>query len=412
MISAAAMFQPASILAALALGAIGSVEGDHYTKTIQNDGGAAQEVWTVTVGSTSSSTTHSFDIYPSDSPGAKQTVTYASADSNTTNAATGLKEYFTDTTLSAYGLASVSQSTNVLTFTGRISGVAITLDNASNVTLSNSTDAAEAERVGPGLCMIRTGYDSGTNRTKGRKAVSSAFTAMSVAFTIAGVDTAGARIVTTIRYAGYRPIIVSTVYDGSGNDTTVTAHKTAINTAMDAAFPAAQSVVATDSSGVLTLTADVAGACFDAETRIDGPDSNATVVPVWVGGSDDVPPWDNITYSLPAAFLGISKFSSDMRPSTLSGVDAAVGPNEGVEIITGGPGVVYVDLNSLTIVAGQKVWVDLTTSAAGRAEFYNVPSASTSRVALWHPTHGYLARYVGKGGDGATAIKIIQTLAY
>jgi hypothetical protein len=399
--SGAGFFPPASLVAALALGAIGTVEGQMDEKTIQNDGGSAAEVWTVTVGSTTSSTTHSFDIYPLGSPGSKQTVTYASADSNTTNAATGLKEYFTDTTLTAYGLASVSQSTNVLTFTGRISGVAIVIDNASNVTLSNSTDAADAERVGPGLCMIRTGYDSTTNRTKGRKAVSSAFTAMSVAFAIANLS-AASELIATIRFAG-RTINARAVFN-SDSDTTVSDLATNIDTKMDAAFGTAQSVDASAASGTLTLASDVAGSVWYCDVQVIN-DTNATIARTDTGGPDDP------AYSLPAAFVGISKFSSNMRPSTLGGIDAGVEPLEGVCVVTGGPGFVYVDLNSLTITSSDRPWVDLTTGSSGRAEFYDGASASSARVPLWHPDMGWMAAYVGKGGDGATAMRVLKTIA-
>jgi len=392
----------AAFFALAAIGVSGQRVGDVWTQSVENDGGSAYEVWTVQASGTSAA---SFSIYPTLSSSQAVTISGAAA-ASATLVATNLETAFKANAV-AFGLASVTRSTDTLTITGRGSGVALTIDGASNCSLSNTTDAAQAERVPAGIAIIRTGYDSTANTFKGRRAISSAFTAQSVAMTFASMS--GGRLGVVITFAGVQvPVYVA--FD-TNNNTTVTNLKTAINTAMDATFPAGQSVVASDSGGVLTLTADVAGAVFNAVGDTAGATA-ATLATVWNGGSATTAPgYDNPTYSLPAAYIGTSLFSSGMIESSPGAADPAYPPAANMNVATGGPGIVAVPHTATAPSYGAGAWVDCTTSSAGRGQYYFAGSASSSRVPLWMPGRGWLAIAAGSNDStlGVAFIKNLQT---
>ena len=379
----------AAFPALLAIGIGGQKNGEVWTTPIENDGGSAYEVWTVQATGTSAA---SFDIYPANDTGQKVTISGAAA-ASATLVATNLKTAL-EANAVAFGLVSVSQVTDTLTLTGRDSGVVIVVDNGTNVTLVNATDAAQAERVPAGVAMMRTGRDDTGNTMKGRRAIYTAFTASTATITYASVAASGSAGV-TIEYGGQTETIA--VPYNTSNNQTVTDLVAAVEVRMNAVFPAGQSVAATNpSGGVMLLTADVAGNAFSAV-----PVTTGTAAVVWAGSSGTTPDYTNPTYSLPAAYLGTSMFESGMIESSPGAADPAVPPGGNVRIATGGPGYVSVPYSSSTgPTFGAGAWVDATSSSAGRGQYYFAGSASSKRIPLYLPGRGWLA--IASGDNDTT----------
>lgn len=390
---------PNAFFALAAVGIGGQPRGTVWTSSVENDGGSAYEVWTVQASGTSAA---SFSIYPTLSSSQAVTISGAAA-ASATLVATNLETAFKANAV-AFGLASVTRSTDTLTITGRGPGIALTIDGASNCTLSNTTDAAQAERVPAGVAIVRTGYDSTANQNKGRRATIGAFTASTCQITYASVI-AGGEAGVTIDFGG-NPQTISVLFDTNVN-TTVTNLVAAVETRMNAVFPAGQSVAATNpSNGVMLLTADVAGAAFNAV-----PITTGTAAVVWGASGDTTPDFMNPARSAPAAYIGTSLFSSGMIESSPGAADPAYPPGANMNVATGGPGDVPVPYTGTAPTFNAGAWVDLTSSSAGRAQYYFAGSASSSRVPLYLPGRGWLAVASGVSDTtlGVAFIKNLQT---
>lgn len=372
----------------------GQQQGLVWTNSVLNDGGSAYEVWTAQATGTSAA---SFDLYPANDPGQKVTISGAAAGTATLVATNLLTDF--DGNAVAYGLMSASQVTDTLTLTGRTSGMAITLDNASNVTLVNSTDAASAERIPAGVAIMRTGSDATGNAVKGRRAIYTAFTAMAATCTYASVAAAGTAGM-TVEYGGITRT-VEVPYNTS-NTQTVTDLYTALEAFWNAAFAAGQSVVFTNpSAGVIVVTADVAGAAFRAD-----PFSTGTASVSYNGD------WNNPSYSLPACYIGTSCFESGVTTSAAAGQDPAVPAGGNVLVGSGGPGFVagqYV--GTAPSAFGQPLWVDATASDSGRGYYAIGASASSKRIPLYMPGRGWLAIVadIDAVSDGVVGVRNLVT---
>ena len=370
--------------AQIPMGFAGTNKGVVWTKTGVNDAAQAANVWTVTTVVTSSATLQSFDIYPDASPGSKVTIS-AYGGSTATISATNLKNALT-TNPTAFGLVSVSQASGVLTLTCRSVGIDFTVDNASNVTPAEGTTAASAQRIAPGLALMRTGFDEGFSLEKVRKVATSAFTAQSVAIAVASMSAGRLRIV--VEFAGVT--YTSTVAYNASNDTTVSDLATALETIFNTGALAGNSIGWSAASGTLTGTVDDAGAVFTAVIDISGA-TGATQTTTWTGTPDDP------TYSAPAAFAGLSMLDGSQTESSPGANDSAAAANARLPVACGGPGSTFVSVASIP-TAGAGVWVDGSSSDPGK--IYFAGSASSSRVPLWHPYRGWAA--VASGENDTT----------
>lgn len=353
-------------------GFAGTTTGDVWNKTCVNSGGQASNVWTVTTAVTSSATLQSFDIYPDASPGSKVTIS-AYGGSTATLSALALKTAL-EANPTAFGLVSVSAALGVLTLTGRTPGIDFTVDAAVNVTPSESTSAATAQRIAPGLALIRTGYDEVLQVEKVQKPVASLYTAMSAAITVASMS--GGRLRIVVGFAGVT--YESTVAYNASNNQTVADLATALETIFNTGALAGNSIGWSAASGVLTGTVDDAGAVFTAVIDIANA-TGATQTTVFNG--TDVDP----TYSLPATFAGISQFSGDQTESAPAANDSAAAPNSRLPVSCGGPGSTRVSVSAIP-TANAGMWVDTSTSTPGT--IYFAGSASSARVAVWAPNLG------------------------
>ena len=354
-------------------------------------GGGAASIWTITfdgAGTFNAGSLVTATIYDDTNTGNVVTVSYTVLTDGASEAvvAQGFADAWNQTAgasnwMSAADTATVGGNEDVV-LTGLALGqaftVAITAQGGSTVTAAETQTATAREDVEPGRVMIQT-YASGvalfdgTNQTPiGRRFKKSLFTAQSITWVVAGVDTAGARIVTDVMFRGV-PCVVSTVYNAS-NDQTVTDHVAALETALNALYGAGTGLVATVSvAGSVKIAVDVAGSVFEATTRLDGPDTNATVVPTYAGSPMDP------AYSLPAAYLGVSSWQPGTMPTSYTATTGVYLGGAAVPCWTGGSWLsVACDDSPL---ANQFVFVDGGTTNPGTMG----DTAGTDAVAMCWP---------------------------
>jgi hypothetical protein len=354
-----------------AAGFVGTTKGEVWNKTCVNSGGQAANVRSVTTAVTTA-ITQSFDIYPTASPGSKVTISATGSTTATLSAYALIVAFESNPT--AFGLATISQVAGVLTITGRSPGIAFTIDNLTNVTTALVTSAASAQRIAPGLGLIRTGYDEVLQIEKVQKPVASLYTAMSVGITIASMS--GGRLRIVVQYAGIT--YPATVAYNTSNDQTVADLATALETIFNTGALAGNSIAWSAASGVLTGTVDDAGAVFTAVIDIANA-TGATQATIFNG--TDVDP----TYSLPASFAGVSQFDGAQTESSPGANDSAAAANARLPVSYGGPGSTYVSVSAIP-TAGAGAWLDTATATPGAIAFAG--AASGSGVPLWAPNLG------------------------
>ena len=121
-------------------------------------------------------------------------------------------------------------------------------------------------KVGRVVCEIGTA-DSNVGARPVKAAVAADFTAKTRTYTVANWST-GETVGIVISFRG-RTFPYVGVFD-TDNNTSVATMATALNVIMDAAFTAAQSIVWSASTGVLTGTIEIAGEDFDADCAATG----------------------------------------------------------------------------------------------------------------------------------------------
>lgn len=254
--------------------------------------------------------------------------------------------------------AIASYTGGVITLTGVWPGVSFTVAVNSGETTndlgapSTTTTAASAAVVEFGKVVIRTGLVTDEATPTCKVPVTTDFSAQVISLTFAGntasyyhgsVDVNGRRY----QWGGV-------VWD-TNLDTTATAIAAAINAVLPAETVIAASVGA--GGGVVTLTAEVEGAEFDADAHGQGH-ADAEATKAYTTGP-------TIATSLKRAILGISCRRLDVENQTVDGDDPAYGPNEGVEIARHGRGVVQRD-TAETWVYGDECYVSLASATKGR----------------------------------------------
>lgn len=264
-----------------------------------------------------------------------------------------------------------SYTGGVITLTGVWPGVAfVPTVNASETTQdlgtpSNTTVAASADAISFGRVVCSNNYVTDEGNPKVYVPTTSKFSAQVVSFTFAG-NTAG--------YYHGSVMVNGKVYQWGGVvwtsdlDTTCTAIAAAINAVLPTETVIAASVGS--GGGVVTLTAEVEGAEFDADAHAQGH-ADAEATKAYTTGP-------SISTSVRRAFKGISVRRLDVENQTVGGDDPAYGANDVVEVATRGLGIVQRD-TSETWVMGDELYVSLASATKGR--LYD--TASTDRV--WLP---------------------------
>lgn len=354
--------------AALPLGFIGSlIVGSMFSQEVTaiNTAGSAAQVVTVAVpASVDNSTAYSVTINGN-------TATYTS-DGSATQAelGAGLAAAIAAEP-GCRGSMTAAYSGGTLTLTGTYAGITHTVTvsggTGSNIlgTPTTSTSAASATSVPFGVAVVQTGFtaDGGQTR-KGAAPKTSTFTAQVISMTFAG---------NTASYYSGEVAINGKVYNWGGIvwDTDLDTTCTAIAAGINAVMPTETVIAASVGSGggVVTLTAEVEGAEFDATARASGHASAEATKAYTTGPS--------MSTSLARALIGISARSRAVENATLGGDDPAYVGNSAMRVWTEGR--VIVSDRSLTITAGDDVYVSVGASTPG----YLYNAAGTDRV--WVP---------------------------
>lgn len=350
--------------AALPIGLIGALLlGSCHPKsdTVVNAAGQAAQVTTIAVpASVDNSTAYSVTLDG-------VTATYTS-DASATQAELGAGLVAAlAAEPGARGQMTAAYSGGTLTLTGTYAGVAHTVSvsggTGSNIlgTPSTTTSASMGTSVPFGVAVQSQGYVSGTSVKSGGSPVTTGFTAQVISMTFAG-DTAS--------YYSGEVAINGKVYNWGGIvwDTDLDTTCTAIAAGINAVLPTETVIAASVGSGggVVTLTAEVEGAEFDATARASGHASAEATKAYTTGPS--------ISTSLARALVGISARKASVENSTIGGDDPTYIGNSAMEVWTKGE--VVVSDRSLTIAYGDPVYVSV--ASATRGYFYN--AAGTDRV--------------------------------
>ena len=351
----------------LPLGFIGEFVRSHDFRSITgvNQAPQAKQITTVTVpGSPDNSTAYKVTI-----DGFVCTYT---TDSSATQAELGAGLVAAiNATPGARAKAIASYAGSTLTLTGVWPGVSFTVAvNASETTqdLSSVTDttaAASAATVGFGLVVASDGSVTDEGNPKVFVPTTASFSAQVISLTFTGN--------TAAYYTGNVSVNGRTYpWGGVVWDTDLNTTCTAIAAAINAVLPTETVIAASVGSGggVVTLTAEVEGAEFDAEVFAVGHASAEATKAYTTGPSTAT--------SLRRAMVGLSVRRLDVENVTVNGDDPAYAANNGVEVCTRGTGIVARS-TSETWARGDEAYVSLAASTKGR--IYN--TAGTDRV--WLP---------------------------
>lgn len=370
--SASSFFQSArDVRAFLPLGLIGEVARSHDFKSITAVNSAPQAAQVTTISVPSS---------PDNSTAYKVTIDGVVCSYTTDGSATqaelgnGLVDAI-NTEPGARAKMSAAYSGGTLTLTGVWPGVAVTVSvNSSETTQdlgspTNSTSAASADTVSPGLVIASDGHVTDEGNPKGFVPSTSSFTAQVISFTFATAS--GSYFGGTVRMNG--KTVSWRAAHNTDLDTTCAGIATAINTAVDTLGLAGATVLAASvgsAGGVVTLTAEVPGAEFDADAWASGSASGTASKAYTTGPSRST--------SLRRALLGVSVRRLDLENATVGGDNPVYAANDGVEVAQRGT-VVVQRSTSETWSLNDEVFVSLASATKGR--IYN----STGANRVWLP---------------------------
>jgi hypothetical protein len=259
-----------------------------------------------------------------------------------------------------------------ITLTGTWPGVAfVVTTNASSTTQdlgspSTTTAAGTADSIAFGRVLATNGFVTDEGNLKVFVPTTSKFTAQVISFTFAGNTASYYHGSVTINGREY---VWGGVVWNTDLDTTCTAIAAAINAVMPTETVIAASVGS--AGGVVTLTAEVEGAEFEAQAHAQGH-ADAEATKAYTTGP-------STSTSLRRAFAGVSLRREDVENLTVGGDDPAYAANAGVEVLTDGTIHVQRDTTE-TWNRGDEVYVSLASATKGR--IYD--TAGTDRV--WLPS--------------------------
>lgn len=274
-------------------------------------------------------------------------------------------------------VCAASYSGGTLTLTGGWPGGSFVVsNNAADTTndlgtVTTATSAASASRVYFGRVLASDGFVTDEATPKVFIPTTALFSEQVTTFTYASVASGDA--ISTIVEMNGESVTVDTPYNTSHAQTLID-HAADLETALNAEFGADVGAVAARSSDDITITADVAGAEFFANSTVSGTGGGT------VSKADTTGP--SISTSLARAFAGVSVRRLDVENETIDGDDPSYAPNEGVEVLSRGA-IVMARSSSETWDPNSDVWVDLTTTLTAAGKVYDTSSNATSPV--WLP---------------------------
>lgn len=268
-----------------------------------------------------------------------------------------------------------SYAGGTLTLTGTWPGVAHTVSASGGSgggaigSATTATAAASATAVSFGRAICTDGDVTNEGTPKVFMPTTALFSAQVTTFTYASVA-ATDEVTTTVTMQG-KTVVVNTPYRSSPAQT-LTDHTADLETVLNATFGAGTGCVAANATNDITITADVAGAEFEANSSVNGAGGGTVTKAETTGPS--------IATSVRRALIGVSKRRADVENVTVDGDDPAYPANSGVEYFTRGEVVVARD-TSETWDLNSETWVSVSTSASLSGRIYD--TGSSTRV--WIP---------------------------
>ena len=370
------------------MGDVNPVAGAIYGAASNQDetalqvGGSAAQVTTMVV-SSASEATYTWQV--GEDSGNLTTLTYAASGTDTTTTIATAIANATNAKVGVSNLVFASSSSATVTFTGRQKGADATFvvseSDSKLGTPSNTTTAGDATAIPFGVMVER----SSATKAVGTAAIGSAIGSGTYTAQIAIADIAGDHTVTT---GDTISVYISGDFDGLGSKTytanvvyatseaaTVTALKNVIN----AALPA-QSVLASDSSGVLTLTAEVAGLGFTVSGVVTESGTPAAIAFDDTGSTANAIPFGG----------GIALKSHTIEQDDNG--DSEYGMGDTFSGLTEGK--VYVLLDSgITVAEGDACFVRVTASASEQVGAFSNVSDSGDNLPI--SSYGFKGVWVG-----------------
>ena len=332
--------------------ALGCLATDGLTKQVQ------------TVEFTSSgAASYAFTVTKPDGSTEVRTFTATAAESSSALTAAAFEAWLERTYLSTIYSASTSSAT--VTLTTRKAGESWTLSQPSNTTVTETVAAAGASDLYIGRAVIRSGAGAARsqNAVRAKHPRATDATAQAGIATFASVASGDVAELTVV-YRGV-PTSIKAPFN-TNNNTTVSDLATAANTRFDALYGAGYGLVASASTGALTVTAENAGDEFTMSAQVLGSGGGTVAM-----SSNFVPA---AATSLRRKLLGVlsrdgavkwdEATNSEIMPAGLSGSACAKGE-------------VYV-ASAQSISMGDEVYVGTSSTETGK--FYN--SAAAGRVWL------------------------------
>lgn len=274
----------------------------------------------------------------------------------------------------------VNQTTAVLT--GKLLGEVGTLTNTTGVSWAHTTTGSEGEDIPVGYAVVRTG-NSTEPGTDGIPEIG-----------LPTTSTESAQVITfAVTYHASGLYVVSVQWNGKTYETATTAGNTDnattasdLATAINAVMPS-ESVIASNSSGNLVLTAEVEGQSFDAVAQVSGHTS-AEMVKTYTTGNPG-----SATSDLLEDFLGFVCRDGSVNDGDS---DAVIKPYRSCKVMTRGQMVVE---NSQTVSWGDQVFVSVNSTTKGK--LYNANSTD------YVPLPKSRARWVRDLGSGLAVVELL-----
>ena len=266
------------------------------------------------------------------------------------------------------GIVSPSYTGGVLTLTVIFPGVSPVITTAGGSgggaigAATTATAAASADRIPFGRALVSDGYVTDEGTPKSFLPLTSRLTAQAMTFTITYAAGEVYQLDITVRGETHKIQVV-----GNTDDDTTAAD---LNTAINAKMPS-YTVIATVSTNVVTLTAEVPGQGFEVAYGVQSGTVARMVKADTANG---------VLTDITRCLIGISARREDVENETIDGDDPSYKANENVETLQKGRITVQRDTTE-TIAPGDDIYIETATAAtAGR--FYKTGASATR---IWLP---------------------------
>lgn len=333
-------------------------QDNEYSMLVNKDPQAA-EVWDLVIDTATNSEDYGLNL----TDPVSASIVY-SADSSTgkDEIAAGLVAAWNESPLCRMVAEATDDGVDTVTLTGVVAGAAFTVaedENAAKMTLTNTTNAAEADAVPFGRAMISTAYESDEAEELGVIAKSTALTAQVDTLT---VDYAASEEYTVIIEVGGDRYLIGPIVADTDDATT----SALIHNAINAMMPANTVISTNPAATSVVLTAEVAGKPFKTTVGL----LTGTTARLSVAHTTATPQTD-----FNRVFAGVSCVAYDQQQAAIDSEAAEYPANAGVTVMKKGQ--IWVE-SSEAVTQHSDVYVELDGTSANVGKFFT--SGSATRV--------------------------------